>query len=309
MSDNPSNVSSAIEKCLELEWADKREVRAQSWKTIEMSIAIIAGVFGALYVTKDNTYFDVKTIKIIGGGLLIIASLIGIWICICHSVREFWIMQIISKLEKNIIISKSENIYTPDITNLFLLISEADLTINKRKQNFGDEEKSYNNINYTSILKILKIFFSKSFSLKKVSTFLIVYHIMFIILGFIILFVGVTRDNNKKSTKCCICCQEYKKLSKDKSSSIDITKVFPGIDKSKNTSSIDIDKVSLSIDKISYKDLDETSHSLEKGTHAAVNASSPSKNVSVPTGDASLPLKNVSVPIENTSAPTEKNTH
>ncbi len=99
--------TSTIEKCLELEWQDRREVRSQSWKTIDMSITIIGGTLGAQFVLNSskkitgiasNNY--IPPVAIIGGLLLTIASTLGFWICICHAIREYRIMRIIKELEK-----------------------------------------------------------------------------------------------------------------------------------------------------------------------------------------------------------------
>lgn len=203
--------TSTIEKCLELEWQDKREVRSQSWKTIEMSLAIIGGALGAQFVLNSsknvtqvvgNITVPYPTVAIIGGLLLTISSALGFWICICHSVRESWIMKIIRELEKYLhcisgvysnpncmIFYKSRsNDSKYDCKNLLEIIEKGDFNVMQTNKCYNKKQLFRNNDNF---FKTIVIFWDNCFNISRVSSLLIFYHLVLIFLAQTSMFLAI----------------------------------------------------------------------------------------------------------------------
>lgn len=210
---------STIEKCLELEWEDKREVRAQSWKTIEMSLKIIVGILGAMYVTNKDQVIH-SCIIVLGCIFLFVSSSLGGWICICHAIREWWIMRIISVLEKSIIIKKNKykdeseqenksSVKNSDSEDLSMLdiLAKGDFTIKDFfKYKTEEEIKDFVDEKLKTVFGTIGFCWKYCFNLKRVSSLLIIYHIMISLIVVIIIISFFVKILVTYCECCKFCC-------------------------------------------------------------------------------------------------------
>ena len=98
--------NSVLVNCLEMEWADRREVRSQSWRTVDTSLKILLGLLAAEFLFKDSEARLLHPVLLFGFVLLVLWSILGAFICHYHAKREKKILNIITGLESRIVLNK-----------------------------------------------------------------------------------------------------------------------------------------------------------------------------------------------------------